>query len=81
MEKTDRETATGQDTARPAFLTIAEVSRHLRVSQRTVYRWLQSGRLPGFHLGNTTRIAWTELDAFVRRHTTAEADHGPTDAD
>lgn len=54
------------------FLTIPEAAEYLHVSQRSVYRWLRSGRLRCFRLGNTTRIALRDLDQFVQRHSTPE---------
>ena len=57
------------------YLTIPEVAKHLRVSQRTLYRWLREGRLKCFRVGNTSRIAVQDLEAFVQANTEAGVTH------
>ena len=53
-----------------AYLTIPEAAEYLRVSPRTVYRWLREGRLQRFRLGNVSRIEVAALDRFVAQFTT-----------
>lgn len=52
-----------------AYLTISEAAEYLRVSPRTVYRWLREGRLQHFRLGNVSRIEMAALDRFVAQFT------------
>ena len=52
-----------------AYLTIPEAAEYLRVSPRTVYRWLREGRLQRFKLGNVSRIEMNALDKFVAQFT------------
>lgn len=40
------------------FLTRNEVAKYLRVHPRTVERWLKSGLLKGFKLGNGKTALW-----------------------
>jgi excisionase family DNA binding protein len=48
------------------LLTVPEVARHLRVGQRTVYRWIQDGKLPVLRLaGSTIRVAARDLEAWL----------------
>lgn len=54
-----------QPTLDPSFTTIPEAAQILRVSQRTVYRWVKSGALPCFKQGNVTRIATDALRKFI----------------
>ncbi|MCX7706948.1 MAG: helix-turn-helix domain-containing protein [Anaerolineae bacterium] len=54
------------------FLTIPEAAEYLHVSERSVYRWLRTGRLRCFRLGNITRIALHDLEQFVQRYSTPE---------
>ena len=56
-----------------AYVTIAEAGEHLRVSARTVYRWLLKGKLKFFRVGKSTRIPLSELDKFIAENT----GHGP----
>ncbi len=48
-----------------AYVTLTEAAEHLRVSSRTVYRWLKKGRLKFFQVGKSTRIPLSELDRFI----------------
>ncbi len=54
------------------YLTIGEVAQMLRVSSRTVYRWIEEGKLKAFRpMGNggSTRIALSELNRFIEENT------------
>ena len=46
-----------------------QAAEYLRVSPRTVYRWLREGRLQRFRLGNVSRIEMAALDRFVAQFT------------
>jgi excisionase family DNA binding protein len=56
------------------LLTPEEVARQLRVTQQTVYNWLQSGRLPGIKMGRLWRIDPADLDRWKHN---ARAGEGP----
>ncbi|MGI6209862.1 MAG: helix-turn-helix domain-containing protein, partial [Anaerolineae bacterium] len=47
------------------LLTPADVSRRLLISDSTVRRWLQQGRLKGFKAGGQWRIRYGDLSAFM----------------
>jgi len=49
------------------LLTVAEVAAFLRVSERTVYRLLEAGVLPGFKVGARWRVREDKLWAFLER--------------
>lgn len=42
-------------------LSVSDVSRLLNVSEKTVYRWIQQGRLPAYRLGQQFRFNRSEL--------------------
>jgi len=44
------------------FLTVKEVASMLRISKISIWRWLKSGKLPGFKLGKEWRIPRKDLD-------------------
>ncbi|MGC1679366.1 MAG: helix-turn-helix domain-containing protein [Candidatus Binataceae bacterium] len=44
------------------ILTIAELSRHLRVHPTTIYRLLRQGRIPGFRVGSAWRFNKTAIE-------------------
>lgn len=64
--------ATTQGTA---LLTINEAAEQLRVSRRTVYRYISDGALPTVNIGrekrSRSRIAREALDAFIRKSASA----------
>lgn len=53
----------------PAVLTVEEVAkRHLRVSERTVYRLIDTGQLAAFKVGAQWRITRAALTDYIQRH-------------
>lgn len=46
--------------------TPEEVADALRVTRRSVYEWLKSGRLRGLRAGNRWRIRGEDVDAFTQ---------------
>jgi excisionase family DNA binding protein len=50
------------------FFTIAEVAERLRVSTRTVRRWIESGDLIAHRRGGIVRVAESDLRAFLAVH-------------
>jgi excisionase family DNA binding protein len=47
------------------FFTIAEVADRLRVSARTVRRWIENGELIAHRPGGIVRVAESDLRAFL----------------
>ena len=48
------------------YYTVAEAARLLRVSRPTVWRWIDSGRLPAYRVGGRTiRIRRADLEAAI----------------
>lgn len=47
------------------YLRLDEVSRVLRVSTRSVRRYIKSGDLPCVHLGGACLVAKDALDSFI----------------
>jgi excisionase family DNA binding protein len=50
------------------LMTVTDVAATLKVSTRTLYRWIKSGDLPVRRLGRSIRIDREELDRFVAAH-------------
>jgi excisionase family DNA binding protein len=46
------------------FLTVYEVSRHLKISPNTVRRLVKTGKLPYYRVGNQIRIKKADLEKF-----------------
>ena len=47
------------------ILTLDEVAKYLRVSERTVYDWAQKGEIPAGKIGTVWRFKKTELENWV----------------
>jgi excisionase family DNA binding protein len=58
------------DTANTRFLTVGEVARLLRVSTMTVYRLINTSRLPAVRIGRSFRVREVDLDRYVAEQLT-----------
>jgi PTS system nitrogen regulatory IIA component len=47
------------------ILTLAEVAKYLKVSERTVYEWAQKGEIPAGKIGTVWRFKKSELEEWV----------------
>jgi nitrogen PTS system EIIA component len=47
------------------ILTIEEVAKYIKISERTIYDWVQKGDIPGGKLGNVWRFSKNEIDHWV----------------
>ncbi|MFC1467615.1 PTS sugar transporter subunit IIA [Verrucomicrobiota bacterium] len=47
------------------IMTLEEVAKYLRVSERTVYDWAQKGDIPGGKLGTSWRFKRVDIEAWV----------------
>jgi len=50
------------------YLTIREVRDLLKVSDRTVRRWIERGSLPALKIGRSVRIRRADIDRPVEAH-------------
>ena len=57
--------AKGEGMGEP-LLTVAEAAAQLRVSRRTLLRWLQTRRLPGVKIGRDWRIDPADLNRIIQ---------------
>ncbi len=55
------------------ILTIEEVAKYLRVSERTVYDWAQKGEIPAGKIGTVWRFKRTEIEKWVNERLSAPA--------
>jgi len=54
-----------------AILTIEEVAKYLRVSERTVYDWAQKGEIPSGKIGTVWRFKKAEIEQWVNERLSA----------
>ena len=50
------------------LMSLAEVSRYLGMSERTIYGWAQEGKIPAFKLGSAWRFRRSEVDEWLEGH-------------
>ncbi len=54
--------------------TIEEVSKLLKVSRKTLYEWMNAGRLPFVLVGDRRRITQSAVSSFIREGTPTSDD-------
>ena len=68
----------------PQLLTVQEVAELCRLSERAVYRAVESGELPGTKLRSRLRIRSSDLDAWINEGLVGQQDeyggHAPPPA-
>lgn len=47
-------------------LTLSEVAAQLRVSRKTIYRWIQEQRLPAYRMGRQFRFSQLDIDTWLQ---------------
>ena len=58
-------TAESGDTRDSELLSLPELARYLGMSERTLYVWVQQGKVPAFKIGVTWRFRRSEIDAWL----------------
>lgn len=48
-------------------MTVREVATYLNVNEKTVYRLVQEGRLPGFKVAGTWRFKREDIDLWIEK--------------
>lgn len=59
------------------ILTIEEVAKYLRVSERTVYDWAQKGEIPAGKIGTVWRFKKSEIEKWVNDRLSGHSRHEP----
>jgi len=50
------------------LMTTDEAARYLKVCRKTLYRWLQTGRLKGYRVGRQWRLRKVDLDQWLEQN-------------
>lgn len=53
------------------LMTATETCRYLKITQRTLYRYLRSRQIPAFKLGKEWRFVRSDLEQWIRQRTRA----------
>ena len=61
------------------ILTIEEVAKYLRVSDRTVYDWAQKGEIPAGKIGTVWRFKKSEVEKWVNERLSSSSNTKKTD--
>lgn len=61
------------------ILTIEEVAKYLRVSERTVYDWAQKGEIPAGKIGTVWRFKKSEIEKWVNERLSSSSRPAATD--
>ncbi|WP_288906354.1 PTS sugar transporter subunit IIA, partial [uncultured Treponema sp.] len=61
------------------ILTIEEVAKYLRVSDRTVYDWAQKGEIPAGKIGTVWRFKKSEVENWVNERLSSSSNTKKTD--
>lgn len=65
---------------REQYQTVKELADLLRVSEATVRGWIKDGELRAIEIGKGWRIADSDLEAFLCRHSTRAKDTAPQES-
>ena len=49
-------------------LTLSEVAEKLRVSRKSIYRWILEQKLPAYRMGRQFRFAQTDINAWLQKN-------------
>ena len=63
------------------LMSLAEVSRYLGMSERTIYGWAQEGKIPAFKLGSAWRFRRSEVDEWLEGRRSGGGSRGPITPD
>lgn len=55
------------------LMTATETSRYLKITQRTLYRYLRSRQIPAFKLGKEWRFVRSDLEQWIHDRTRTSA--------
>lgn len=55
--------------AKSELMTAEETCRYLKITQRTLYRYLQNHQIPAFKLGKEWRFVRSDLEQWIRDRT------------
>jgi excisionase family DNA binding protein len=69
------------DTADDPYLTVAEIAKKLKVTNQTVYDWLEKGHFPSIRLGRAVRVRREDLDAWLNRREVGTVGSGDPSAE
>lgn len=49
------------------YITVRELARYLSVKEKTVYSWVESGKIPAYKICGALRFSLKEINAFIQK--------------
>lgn len=49
------------------FITVKELARYLSVKEKTIYSWVESGKIPAYKFNGALRFHIKEIKEFVKQ--------------
>ena len=56
-------------TPKSELMTVSETCRYLKITTRTLYRYIQNRQIPAFKLGKEWRFVRSDLEQWIRDRT------------
>ena len=50
------------------LLSVADIADRLKLSEKTIRRWIERGDLPAHHLGRAVRVSEDDLSLYLHKH-------------
>jgi excisionase family DNA binding protein len=62
---------------RGGILTIPEIAKYLKVTERTIYKLAASRKIPSFKVGGSWRFSMPDIDRWITKQSTKPAHRSP----
>lgn len=49
------------------IMTVKELAEYLKIAEKTAYRFVAEGKIPGFKVGSAWRFRQKEIDAWIKK--------------
>lgn len=49
------------------ILTVKELAEYLKIAEKTAYRFVAEGKIPGFKVGSAWRFRRKEIDEWIKK--------------
>jgi excisionase family DNA binding protein len=51
----------------PKILTVKVLAEYLKIAEKTAYRLVAEGKIPGFRVGSSWRFRMREIDEWIKK--------------
>ena len=55
------------------IINVKELAEYLKIAEKTAYRFVAEGKIPGFKVGSAWRFRRKEIDAWINKQTDKKA--------